>query len=157
MAALAGLDLPSTLVFDYPSVAEIAEYIAGLLPPPERSRKSSLAALQQGQLVAAGSNNGGSVRVSATVPSTALATPAPVDGRRKLEVVTANVNRAARMRCVWCCVDSCTGTQAVVQPAPARLPNTARLPIPNAGSCCCGQGDGWRGGGSLHPPHDRRP
>ncbi|PSC67784.1 polyketide synthase [Micractinium conductrix] len=65
VAALAGLDLPSTLVFDYPSVAEIAEYIAGLLPPPERSRKSSLAALQQGQLVAAGSNNGGSVRVRA--------------------------------------------------------------------------------------------
>ena len=50
VSSLTGLDLPTTLIFDYPSVAAIASYVISKLPPTVAKAKLGLRQLRRQSL-----------------------------------------------------------------------------------------------------------
>ncbi|PRW57893.1 type I polyketide synthase [Chlorella sorokiniana] len=90
-AQLAGMELPVTLIFDYPSVAEIAAFIVGKLPAPVAEQPSAAPVP-----VAAGSSGASRKRSSggrrhrralAAVP----AEPAPLSAEERLAIARSKV------------------------------------------------------------------
>lgn len=88
---LTGLDLPVTLIFDYPSVAEIAAFIVGKLPAPVTQQPPAAPPAP----VAAGSSGGSKARSSSRRRRRALAAvpaePALLSAEEQLAAVSSKV------------------------------------------------------------------
>lgn len=92
---LTGLDLPATLIFDYPSVAEIAEFIVSQLPAPIEQAPAAVPAP-----VAAGSKGSGrpargSSRRRKLGAAVAPAAPAPLSAEERIEIASQKVRTSS--------------------------------------------------------------
>ena len=96
VAALSGLDLPPTLIFDYPSVAELAAFVVSKLPPRVAPEPAATAALAAAEGMAGGKTprRHSKRRLPLRDASPAHA-PAALPPERKLELVTAAVSPRA--------------------------------------------------------------
>lgn len=92
---LTGLDLPVTLIFDYPSVAEIAAFIVGKLPAPVTEQPPTVPPAS----VAAGSSGVSKARSGSRRRRRALAAmpaePAALSAEEQLAIVSSKVRHSA--------------------------------------------------------------
>lgn len=102
VAQLSGLDLPATLVFDYPSTAEMATFVVSQLPPP--AQQPAQPPVQEQQAAA----EAGIARSRARRPrrekraqAGAPAVPLALNVEQRLEVATALVSGDAWQLCHW--------------------------------------------------------
>ena len=94
-AQLTGLELPVTLIFDYPSIAEMATFIVGKLPAPVVEQQPAAAPAP----VAAGPGDGSRASSSRRRRRRALAAmppePAPLSAAERLAIASSKVSIAA--------------------------------------------------------------
>lgn len=90
-AQLTGLELPVTLIFDYPSIAEIAAFIVGKLPAPVVEQQPAPVAAGPG----GGSKAGGGRRRRRRALAAMAPEPAPLSAEERLAVASSKVRLAA--------------------------------------------------------------
>lgn len=94
-AQLTGLELPVTLIFDYPSIAEIAAFIVGKLPAPVDEPQPAAAPAPVAAGPGGGSKAGGSRRRRRRALAAMAFEPAPLSAEERLAVANSKVRLAA--------------------------------------------------------------
>lgn len=160
VSQLTGLDLPATLIFDYPSIAEIAAFVSSKLPPPAEQPLPAAAAVPDA--AGAGARRKGSRRRRERGPKRAPKPAAPaapaVTPEQKLQLATGMVRTwRARLLFIAMLLQRSHGSTRPSHTAPLPIPSPLFPFYPPAGPGGGGQGAGRRRGGARHPPHDRRP